>query len=94
MHDTLSSGRALRVLTLIDVHTRECLALEAAQTFRGEDVVRTLAAVGRGRALPTVIQVDNGTEFTSKALDHWAARPSGRSPPTETSTTTNDRTAA
>jgi putative transposase len=72
MHDTLSGGRSIRVLTLVDVYTRECLALEAAPTFRGEDVVRVLAAVGLQRTLAAVIQVDNGTEFTSKALDHWA----------------------
>jgi putative transposase len=65
VHDALSGGRALRVLTLVDVYTRECLALEAAPTFRGEDVVRALAAVGLQRTLPAVIQVDNGTEFTS-----------------------------
>jgi putative transposase len=70
--DTLSGGRSSRVLTLVDVYTRECLALEAAPTFRGEDVVRVLAAVGLQRTLAAVIQVDNGTEFTSKALDHWA----------------------
>ena len=31
-----------------------------------------LGQVGRERGLLEVIQCDQGTEFTSKALDHWA----------------------
>lgn len=73
MHDTLAGGSSIRVLTVIDLHTRECVALKAARTFRGADVGDTLDAAGRDRGgLPRRIRVDNGTEFTSKALDHWA----------------------
>ena len=72
MHDTLADGRAVRVLTVLDVYTRECVALSAAAAFRGGDVARVLGAVGAERGLPQRINVDNGTEFTSKALDHWA----------------------
>jgi putative transposase len=39
MHDEFLDGRKMRVLTVIDVFTRECLALEARKTFRGTDVV-------------------------------------------------------
>lgn len=42
MHDTLFDGRKLRVLTVIDVFTRECLALEAGRSFRGGDVATVL----------------------------------------------------
>ena len=73
MHDVLASGQKIRVFTLVDVHTRECLTLRAQRSFRGEDVASILSEVGGARAaLPEVIQVDNGTEFTSTALDHWA----------------------
>ena len=72
MHDTLADGRAVRILTMLDVYTRECLALIVAGTFRGGDVAQILRAVGSTRGLPERITVDNGTEFTSKALDHWA----------------------
>ena len=52
----------------------ECVALRAGRGFRGDDVVRILteACKQRGGVLPEVISVDNGTEFTSRALDHWA----------------------
>lgn len=72
LHDTLADGRLLRVLTLIDSFTRECLAIVARPRFRGEDVVQVLDAVGGHRPLPARITVDNGTEFTSRALDAWA----------------------
>ena len=73
MHDTLADGGRLRVLTVVDTYTRECVALEAASSFRGGDVAKILASAGRTRGgLPRRIQVDNGTEFTSKALDAWA----------------------
>jgi putative transposase len=73
MHDVLGTGQKIRVFTLVDVHTRECLTLRAQTNFRGEDVARILSDTGQERGvLPEVIQVDHGTEFTSNALDHWA----------------------
>jgi len=72
MQDSLADGRAVRILTVLDVYTRECVALAAAPTFRGADVARVLTQAGTARSLPTRINVDNGTEFTSRALDHWA----------------------
>jgi len=48
------------------------LALEVGHGFRGEDVARILTQVVRQRGTPQSIRVDNGPEFTSKALDLWA----------------------
>ena len=72
MHDTLADGRKLRVLTVLDTFTRECVALEVEGHFRGHDVAQVLTRAGVQRGLPIAIHVDNGTEFTSKAFDHWA----------------------
>ncbi len=74
MSDALASGHKLRVLTVLDTCTRECVALEGGVSFRGHDVAQVLTRVGIARGLPAVITVDNGTEFTSRALDHWAYR--------------------
>ena len=61
------------MLTVLDVYSREWVALEAGVGFRGEDVGRVLSAAAEERgSLPKTISVDNGTEFTSRALDHWA----------------------
>ena len=72
MSDALANGQKLRVLTVVDTYTRECVALEGDTQFRGADVAGVLTRLGTTRGLPTVIQCDNGTEFTSRALDHWA----------------------
>jgi len=73
MHDVLATGQTARVFTLVDVYSRECVALEVARSFSGADVARLLSDAGERRgALPAIIQCDNGTEFTSTALDHWA----------------------
>ncbi len=57
VHDTLAGGQAIRVLTVLDVHTRECVALVAQPAFRGADVARILGEVGACRGLPAVISV-------------------------------------
>ena len=72
IHDVLADGRTIRILSVVDVFSRECVGLVAKTSFRGEDVARILGEIGRERALPPLISVDNGTEFTSRALDHWA----------------------
>jgi putative transposase len=68
----LADGRPVRILTVIDVYTRECVAAVPARTFGGADVVQILRQMAVARALPKRIRVDNGTEFTSEALDYWA----------------------
>ena len=72
MSDALASGQRLRVFTLVDAHTRECVALDVAGHFSGRDVAQILTRVASTRGLPATIACDNGTEFTSRALDHWA----------------------
>ncbi len=74
VHDRLIDGRAFRVLTVIDQFTRECVALVAAPTWRGEDVAAVLETVVQSRGVPASITVDNGTEFQSRAMDAWAYR--------------------
>jgi putative transposase len=73
MHDTLADGGTVRVFTAIDLGTRECVALRAAKGFTGANVAAILSEAGAARGkLPSRIRVDNGTEFTSRVLDHWA----------------------
>lgn len=72
MSDELFDGRRFRVLTIVDHFSRESVALEVGQRFGGRDVARVLTRVGAERGLPKTIRVDNGPEFTSKALDQWA----------------------
>jgi putative transposase len=70
--DQLADGRRFRALTVVDVFTRESLAIEVGQSLKGEDVVRVLSRIGAQRAVPKTLFCDNGTEFTSQAMDLWA----------------------
>jgi putative transposase len=72
--DRLDDGRQFRVLTVVDVFTRESLALEVDFSLNGRKVAAALDEVARDRGYPGVITVDNGTEFYSKEMDSWAYR--------------------
>lgn len=73
VHDVFADKRSFRVRTVIDVHSRECLVLEAGKGFTGRHVGELLSAAARRRGgAPARIRLENGTEFTSKALDVWA----------------------
>ena len=72
VHDRLSDGRAIRLLTMIDVYTRECIALEARRSWKSTDVVDVLRRLLDARAKPYCITCDNGSEFCAMPMDHWA----------------------
>jgi putative transposase len=72
MSDVLASGRRFRMLNIVDDATRECLAIEVDTSLSGIRVGRVLSEISHIRPLPERIVVDNGPEFTSKALDQWA----------------------
>ena len=72
MSDQLATGHRIRVLTIVDIFTRESLALHVGQSVEGYDVVQVLDQLIRTRGKPKRIQVDNGSEFTCRAMDQWA----------------------
>lgn len=74
MHDQLANGRRIRILTMMDVYTRECLALEVDSSISGERVCRVLDRVKEVRGRPERIGTDNGPEFRGMRLDQWAYR--------------------
>ena len=59
------------MLTVIDVHTRECLAIDVARNLRNGDVLERLAWLMATRGVPKYIRSDNGAEFTAKAVRNW-----------------------
>jgi putative transposase len=72
VHDAAESGRKFRVLSVLDVHTRECLVLEVDTSFASRRVTRELEKVIAERGLPVAIRCDNGPEFTSRHFLAWA----------------------
>ncbi|TAZ68782.1 IS3-like element ISRle4 family transposase [Rhizobium ruizarguesonis] len=72
--DQFTDGRRLRILTVVDDCTRECLALVADTSLSGLRVARELDRIIEERAKPRMIVSDNGSEFTSNAILQWADR--------------------
>lgn len=72
--DQFQDGTRFRSLTVVDVYTREAVAIEVGQSLKGDDVVRTLSKLKSERAIPKVLFCDNGSEFASQAMDLWAYR--------------------
>jgi putative transposase len=72
VHDVLANGRRIRVLTVVDDFTRECLALEVDSSLTGQRVARTLGRLRESGKLPSVMVCENGTEFTSRAMLTWS----------------------
>lgn len=71
--DALFDGKRFRALTVVDAYTRECLAIRVDQGIKGEQVVDVMDRLLFERGCPPAkIRVDNGPEFISRALDHWA----------------------
>lgn len=64
--DALATGRSIRVLAVVDVFTRECLALETDTPLASQRTTRVLEQIVARRAAPQAIQCDNGPELTSR----------------------------
>jgi transposase InsO family protein len=69
-----SDGRAIRLLTVIDEYTRECLAIDVARRITADDVLERLSGLFTRRGVPEHLRSDNGPEFTAKAVRQWLGR--------------------
>ena len=70
--DGLATGRMIRILSVVDAYTRECLALEADTSLGSGRVTRVLERVIAERGRPDNVRSDNGPEFTSRRMIGWA----------------------
>lgn len=70
--DQRFDGRLIRILAVIDAHTREALSIAARGSFRAFDVVQEVDRLARERGRPKTLKVDNGPEFAGRMLDQWA----------------------
>ena len=72
--DRTHDGRPLKMLTIVDEFTRECLAIVVARRMRSIDVLQVLADLFIERGAPAYIRSDNGPEFTAELIRKWLAR--------------------
>ena len=73
MSDALAGGRRLRLLCVLDLCTREALAIEVDVSLPGTRVVAVLERLATERGQPAELVLDNGPELTGRAPDGWAA---------------------
>jgi putative transposase len=69
--DRTHDGRPLRMLTVIDEFSRECLAIEVARKLNSDDVLETLTRLFAEHGPPDYIRSDNGPEMTAKVVRDW-----------------------
>lgn len=71
IHDTTTRGGKLRMLTVIDEFSRECLCIHVARRINAEVVLMVLARLIAEYGPPKYIRSDNGSEFIESTLQHW-----------------------
>ena len=72
--DRTSNGKAIRMLTIMDEHSRECLAIKVGRKLSSYDVIEQLADLMVERGTPDFIRSDNGPEFTADVIRGWLGR--------------------
>jgi putative transposase len=72
VHDTCASGQKLKLLTVIDEWTRECLAIEVGTSMGAATVIAVLERAFKTYGTPATLRSDNGPEFIARALRIWA----------------------
>ena len=74
LSDRTSDGRPLKILTIIDEYSRECLAIHIARQITAVEVVEQLTELFLIRGIPDHLRSDNGSEFTAKTVRSWLNR--------------------
>ena len=72
--DRTDNGGKLRILTVIDEYSRECLALHVARKLTAYDLIEVMERLVAERGTPAHMRSDNGSEFMARALQEWLAR--------------------
>jgi putative transposase len=70
--DQLTNGERFRALTIVDVFTRESLAIEVGRSLRADHVIDVCNRIAAVRGAPVRVFADNGSEFSGRLLDLWA----------------------
>lgn len=71
VEDQTEAGSKLRILTLLDEYTRQCLAIHVAWSIRAVNVITVVEAAMEHYGVPRHIRSDNGPEFIAYAIEDW-----------------------
>jgi putative transposase len=73
VHDRLSRGGNLRLLSVVDEFTRQCLSIRVERSLKSEDVRQTLELLFQDYGKPLYLRSDNGSAFVARCLQGWLA---------------------
>ena len=71
VHDRLSRGGKIRLLSVVDEFTRQCLSLRVERSLKSQDVRETLEVLFKDYGKPLYLRSDNGSEFIARCLQTW-----------------------
>lgn len=71
IHDRTQYGQRLKMLTVLDEYTRECLEIRVDKRMDSRHVMETLEELIAERGVPRYARSDNGAEFVSRRLTQW-----------------------
>ena len=74
VHHTTEDGRSLRLMTLVDEFSRQCLAIKVGRRLNSMDVIETLANAMLEHGIPAHVRSDNGAEMTANIVRDWLGR--------------------
>ena len=71
--DADEQGRPIKICSIVDEHTRECIGGLVERSITADRLTAHLEDLVAVRGAPAVLRSDNGPEFISDAMAHWAA---------------------
>jgi putative transposase len=69
--DRCANGQQIKLLTVVDEYTRECLAIHVATSIKSRAVIEVLSRLVAERGAPGCLRSDNGSEFVATRVKGW-----------------------
>ena len=70
--DATNDGRPIKIVSIIDEHTRECLGGLVDRSVTADVLIDELDRLATSRGYPSVVRCDNGPELACDAMADWA----------------------
>lgn len=70
--DSTTDGRPVKIVSIVDEHTRECLGGLVERSITGDRLIDELDRLAADRGYPAVVRCDNGPELACTAMADWA----------------------
>ncbi len=72
--DSTTDGRPVKIVSIVDEHTRECLGGLVERSVTSEHLITELDRLAAARGYPAVLRCDNGPELACAAMSRLGRR--------------------